>query len=74
MGIAFAHSRPKERRVDDSERSLELLQRNKKENFKRYVTRNETWIHHDTPESNRQSADSLSAPGGVRQERPLVRQ
>jgi histone-lysine N-methyltransferase SETMAR len=47
----------KQQRVDDSERCLELFQRNKKNFFMRYVTMDETWIHHYTPESNRQSAE-----------------
>ena len=40
----------KQQRVEDSERCLELFQRNKKDIFIRYVTMNETWIHHYTPE------------------------
>src|SRR5438034_6852539 len=47
----------KQQRVDDSERCLKLFQRNKKSFFMRYVTMDETWIHHYTPESNRQSAE-----------------
>ena len=43
----------KQQRVDDSERCLELFQRNKKDFLMRYVTMNETWIHHYTPESSR---------------------
>ena len=43
--------------TEDSERCLELFQRNKKDSFMRYVTMDETWIHHYTPESNRQSAE-----------------
>ena len=44
-------------RVDDLERFLELFQRNKKDFFMRYVTMDETWIHHYAPEINRQSAE-----------------
>ena len=52
-------------RVDDSERCLQLFQRNKKEFLRKYVTMeflrkyvtmDETWIYHFTLESNRQSA------------------
>ncbi|EFN79566.1 hypothetical protein EAI_01259, partial [Harpegnathos saltator] len=41
-------------RVDDSACCLELFQRNKKDFLMRYVTMDETWIHHYTLESNRQ--------------------
>ena len=44
----------KQQRVDDSERCSQLLQRNKKEFLRKPVTMDETWIHHFTPESNRQ--------------------
>ena len=43
--------------VDDSERCLELFQDNKQDFFMLYVTMDETWIYHYTPESNRQSAE-----------------
>ena len=46
----------KQQGADDSERSLELFQRNKMNFSMRYVKMDETWIHHYTPESNRQSA------------------
>ena len=46
----------KQQRVDDSERCLELFQRNTKDFFMRYVTMDETWIHHYTPRLNWQSA------------------
>lgn len=47
----------KQERVDDSEQCLELFKRNKPEFLRRYVTMDETWIHHYTPESSRQSAE-----------------
>ena len=47
----------KQQRVNDSECCSELFQRNKKDFFMRYVTMDETWIHHYSPESNRQSAE-----------------
>jgi len=47
----------KQQRVDDSERCLKLFQRNKPEFLRRYVTMDETWLHHYTPESKRQSVE-----------------
>lgn len=47
----------KQQRVDDSEQCLELLNRNKVEFLRRYVTMDETWLYHYTPESNRQSSE-----------------
>ena len=52
----------KQQRVDDSEHCLQLFQRNKKEFLYKYVTIDEIWIHHFTPESNRQS-DEWTAAG-----------
>ncbi|GFW33798.1 putative mariner transposase [Trichonephila clavipes] len=45
----------KQQRIDDSKPCLELFNRNKSEFLRRYVTMDETWLHHFTPESNRQS-------------------
>lgn len=59
----------KQQRVDDSEACLEIYKRNQKEFLRRYITMDETWIHHYTPESNRQSAQWL-APGESRAKRP----
>jgi [histone H3]-lysine36 N-dimethyltransferase SETMAR len=47
----------KQQRIDDSEQCLELFNCNKPEFLRRYVTMDETWLHHFTPESNRQSAE-----------------
>ncbi|GFX46077.1 putative mariner transposase [Trichonephila clavipes] len=47
----------KQQRIDDSKQCLELFNRNKSEFLHRYVTMDETWLHHFTPESNRQSAE-----------------
>lgn len=47
----------KQQRIVDSEQCLELFNRNKPEFSRRFVTMDETWIHHYTPESNRQSAE-----------------
>ena len=54
--------------VDNSERSLQLFQRNKKEFLRKYMISDETWIRHFTPESNRQAAESTAA-GGSRPKR-----
>lgn len=55
----FLNEEQKKRRVDDSMSNLVLFRRNPKEFLRRYVTVDETWIHHYTPESNRQSAEWL---------------
>lgn len=47
----------KQQRVVDSEQCLAIYNRNKAEFFRRYITMDETWLHHYTPESNRQSAE-----------------
>ena len=47
----------KQQYVNDSERCLQLFQCNKKEFLHKYVTMDETWIHHSTSESNQQSAE-----------------
>ncbi|XP_040567355.1 uncharacterized protein [Lepeophtheirus salmonis] len=46
----------KQHRIDDSEQCLKMIKRNKPEFLRRYVTIDETWIHHFTPKSNRQSS------------------
>ena len=51
----------KQQRVDDSESCLSLFTRNKQDFLRRYVTMDETWIHHFTPESKRQSAEWRAA-------------
>ncbi|KAF7266620.1 hypothetical protein GWI33_020120 [Rhynchophorus ferrugineus] len=47
----------KQRQVDDSELCLKMIKRNKLEFMHRYVTMDETWLHHFTPKSNRQSSE-----------------
>ena len=47
----------KRQRVVDSVRCLELFRRNKPNFLRRYVTMDETWIHHYTPGSKRSSAE-----------------
>lgn len=56
-------------RVQDSERCLEIFQRNKKDFLRRYVTMDETWIHHYTPASKQSSAE-WTAAGESRPKRP----
>lgn len=51
----------KQQRIDDSEACLEVILRNKTDFFRRYVTMDETWLHHYTPELNRQSAKWTAA-------------
>jgi len=51
----------KQQRVDDSQSCLSLFTRNKQDFLRRYVTMDETWIHHFTPESKRQSAEWRAA-------------
>ncbi|XP_011055471.1 PREDICTED: uncharacterized protein LOC105146723 [Acromyrmex echinatior] len=51
----------KQQRVDDSTVGLALLQRNRADFFRRFVTMNETWVHYHMPESNRQSAEWLKS-------------
>ena len=58
-------------RVDDSECYLQLVQYNKKEFLHKYVTMDETWIHHFTLESNRQSAE-WTAAGESNPKRPKM--
>ncbi|GFT93981.1 putative DD34D transposase [Trichonephila clavipes] len=52
---------PKQQRIDDSKNCLELFKRNKFEFLRRYVTMDETWLHHFTPESNRSQPSGLHA-------------
>ena len=47
----------KQQRIHDSERCLKLFTRNNKVFLRRYITMNETWIYHFTPESKRASAE-----------------
>ena len=51
----------KQQRVEDSERCLELFKRGKKDFLRRYVTMDETWIHHYTPETKRLSSQWTAA-------------
>ena len=59
----------KQQRVEDSERCLELFKRGKKDFLRRYVTIDETWIHHCTPDTKKSSAE-WTAAGESRSKRP----
>ena len=50
-----------QQRVEELERSLELFKRSKKYFLRRYVTMDETWIHHYTTETKRSSAEWTAA-------------
>lgn len=45
----------KRRRVVDSEEVLAMIKRDRKDFYRRYVTVDETWVHHYTPETKEQS-------------------
>ena len=51
----------KQQCISDSEHCLQLFQCNIKEFLHKYVTMDETWIHHFTLESNQQSAEWTTA-------------
>ena len=51
----------KQQHIDDSKCCLQLFQYNKKDFLCKYVTVDETWIHHFTPESNLLSAEWTAA-------------
>ena len=63
----------KQQRVDASEECLGIFKRNKAEFFRRYITMDEVWIHHYTPESKRQSSE-WTAAGESRPKRPKTQQ
>ena len=63
----------KQQRVENSERCLELFNRGKKDFLHRYVTMDETWIHHYTPETKRPSAE-WTAAGESRPNGPKTQQ
>ena len=63
----------KQQRVDDSERCLELFKRGKNDFLRWYVTMDETWIDHYTPETKKSSAD-WTAAGESRPKRPKPQQ
>ncbi|KAF7278592.1 hypothetical protein GWI33_008166 [Rhynchophorus ferrugineus] len=62
LGAAFARARANERSgfwstVNDSEQCFAMFKRNKPEFLYRYVTMDESWIHHFTPESKQLSPE-----------------
>ena len=59
----------KQQCAEDSERCLEQFKRDKKDFLRRYVTMDETWIHHYTPETKRSSGE-WTAAGENRLKRP----
>ncbi|XP_054745939.1 histone-lysine N-methyltransferase SETMAR-like [Anastrepha obliqua] len=63
----------KQQRIDDSKSCLDMFTRNKSQFLRRYIAMDETWIHHFTPESNRQSAE-WHAAGESRPKRPKAQQ
>ena len=63
----------KQHRVKDSERCFELFKRGKKDFLHRYMTMDETWIHHYTPETKRSSAE-WTAAGESRPKRTKTQQ
>ena len=63
----------KQQRVDASEECLGIFKRNKAEFFRRYITMDEVWIHHYTPESKRQSS-KWTTTGESRLNRPKTQQ
>ena len=63
----------KQQRIHHSERCLKLFTRNKKDSLRRYITMNETWIHHFTPELKRASAE-WRGEGENRLKRPKTQQ
>ena len=51
----------KQQHIGNSECCLQLFQRKKKKFLCKYVTMDETWIHHFILESNQQSAEWTAA-------------
>jgi len=55
IGAVLAHSRSKRTRMKISEQCLERFNKKKTDFVRRFITMDETWIHHYTPESKQQS-------------------
>ncbi|KAM8720552.1 hypothetical protein ACLKA7_006572 [Drosophila subpalustris] len=53
----FLDIEQREKRVADSKSCLDMFKRNLSEFLRRYITMDETWIHHYIPESNWSSAE-----------------
>ena len=69
MGVRLLTVVQKQQSLDDSVRCLQLFQRKKKEFLHKYVTMDETQIHHFTPGSNQLTAEWI-ATGESRPKRP----
>ncbi|XP_053955122.1 histone-lysine N-methyltransferase SETMAR-like [Anastrepha ludens] len=63
----------KQQRIDDLNRCLVIIKRDKSEFLRQYVTMDETWIHHCTSESKRQSSE-WTGSGESRPKRPKTQQ
>ena len=63
----------KQQRIVDSKRYMKLFQRGQKDFMRRYLTMDESWIRHYTPETKRSSAE-WTAAGKSRPERPKTQQ
>ena len=63
----------KQQRVEDSERCSELFKRSKNDFLRRYVTMDEIWINHYTPETKNSLAEWIAA-GESRPKRPKTQQ
>ena len=55
MGAALANIEPNQRREDVSTECLSLYKRNSSKFLRRFIIVDETWVHHYTPESKKQS-------------------
>ncbi|XP_031639759.1 histone-lysine N-methyltransferase SETMAR-like [Contarinia nasturtii] len=69
----FLNIDQKEQRINDSQRCLALYNRNPREFLRRYITMDETWVHHYVPQDKRQSAEWVGPderpPKRVKQDR-----
>ena len=61
ISAAFAHSGAKRNRMTTSEHCLDMFKRNPKEFLRRFVTVDEIWVHHYTPEMKEQSKQYTSS-------------
>lgn len=66
---AFAHSGLKRNRVTISEQCLDIYKRNPSKFLQCFITVDETWIHHYTPEMKRNGQNSEFLLANVLQRR-----
>jgi hypothetical protein len=70
MGATFLTADQKRNRIKITEQCLERFSKNKTDCVRRFITMDETWIHHYTPESKQQSKQwtetACSAPKKTR--------